>query len=69
MPTIDLKKQWKQLYQSSAKDVTFVDATPLNYLMADGEGDPNGSAVFEQAVSALYTLSYTLKFMLKKGPR
>jgi len=34
MPTIDLKKQWKQLYQSSAKDVTFVDAPPLNYLMA-----------------------------------
>ena len=42
---------------------------PLTYFMVDGEGDPNKSQAFEQAVEALYSLSYTLKFSLKKSPR
>ena len=37
--------------------------------MVDGEGDPNNSTAFQQAVEALYSLSYTLKFSLKKSPR
>jgi hypothetical protein len=37
--------------------------------MVDGEGDPNTSPAFQQAVEALYALSYTLKFSLKKGPQ
>ena len=37
--------------------------------MVDGRGDPNNSKSFEQAVEALYSLSYTLKFSLKKSPR
>jgi hypothetical protein len=69
MLTIDLKKQWSEFYLPSAKDVSLVDVPRRNYLMADGEGDPDGSASFEQAVGALYTLAYTLKFMMKKGPR
>jgi hypothetical protein len=34
--------------------------------MADGTGDPNTSADFAAAIGALYSLAYTLKFMLKK---
>jgi hypothetical protein len=69
MEKLDLKKKWKQLYQPSQKEVTFVDVPPLTYLMVDGEGDPNTSTAFQQAVEALYSLSYTLKFSLKKGPK
>jgi hypothetical protein len=69
METLDLKKQRKELYQPSAREVSFVEVPPLQFLMADGRGDPNGSASFEEAVSALYALAYTLKFMVKKGPR
>jgi hypothetical protein len=69
MEKIDLKKQWKQLYQPSAKNVVAVDVPLFHYLMVDGEGDPNGSQPFQEAVEALYSLSYTLKFALKKGPR
>jgi hypothetical protein len=36
--------------------------------MIDGEGDPNTSTAFHDAVEALYALSYTLKFSLKKSP-
>ena len=68
MEKLDLKKQWKHLYQPSATVVTAVDVPPLAYLMVDGEGDPNNSPAFAQAVEALYSLSYTLKFSLKKSP-
>jgi hypothetical protein len=69
MEKLDLKKQWKQLYQPPATAITAVDVPPLSYLMVDGEGDPNKSPAFEQAIEALYSLSYTLKFSLKKSPR
>ncbi len=38
----------------------------MNFLMVDGEGDPNTAKVFGDAIEALYPLSYTLKFMLKR---
>jgi hypothetical protein len=68
MEKLDLKKKWKHLYQSSQKEVTFVVVPPLTYLMVDGEGDPNTSTAFQQAVEVLYSLSYTLKFSFKKSP-
>jgi hypothetical protein len=69
MEKLDLKKQWKHLYQTPAGAVLTVNVPPLSYLMVDGEGDPNTSPAFQEAVEALYSLSYTLKFTLKKGPR
>ena len=69
MEKLDLKKQWKHLYQPPAGEITTVTVPPLTYLMVDGQGDPNSSKSFEQAIEALYSLSYTLKFTLKKSPR
>jgi hypothetical protein len=69
MEKIDLKKQWKNLYGTKAGAIVAVDVPPLTYLMVDGEGDPNTSLSFSEAVDALYSLSYTLKFSLKKSPR
>ena len=69
MKKIDLKKQWKQLYGVKAGAIAAVEVPPLSYLMVDGEGDPNTSKAFQEAVEALYSLSYTLKFSLKKRPR
>ena len=68
MKKIDLKKQWKPLYQPRPGVLAEVDVPLLIYLMVDGEGDPNTSAAFQQAVEALYSLSYALKFSLKKSP-
>lgn len=67
MAKIDYKKELKHLYHSSAQAVAVVDVPPMNFLMIDGAGDPNTSQEFKDAVEALYTLSYTLKFMIKKG--
>ena len=68
MTKVDLKQQLKHLYQPSAKEVVLVEVPPMNYLMVDGEGDPNTSQAYADAVAALYAVAYTVKFMVKKGP-
>jgi hypothetical protein len=67
MKKIDFKKELQGLYKASSNKVEVVTAPQLNYLMIDGYGDPNGSQLFQSAVEALFSLSYTIKFMLKKG--
>ena len=69
MRKIDLKKELKQLYLPSAKVVVQVDVPAFQFLMIDGEGDPNTSQEYVQAVEALYSVSYTSKFIVKKGPQ
>ncbi|MDD2914333.1 MAG: GyrI-like domain-containing protein [Gallionella sp.] len=67
MEKLDLKKQLKHLYKASAKVVVAVEVPTMHYLMVDGAGDPNIVPAFAEAVEALFTVSYTLKFMVKKG--
>lgn len=69
MGKLDIKKQMKDLYHPSAKNISEVTVPEFQYLMIDGTGDPNKSQYFEEAVNALYSVSYTLKFMIKKGER
>lgn len=70
MKTLDLKKQFKHLYQPSAKKIETVQVPNLQFAMIDGaiekEQTPGTSPMFAEATQALYGLSYTLKFMLKK---
>lgn len=67
MDKIDLKKELKQLYNPSAKEVSIVDVPDMNYLMIDGQGDPSTSEDYKATFEALFGVSYTLKFMIKKG--
>ena len=67
MEKIDYKKQLKHLYKPSAQKVEIVDVPQMNFLMVDGEGDPNTAQSFSEAIKALFPLAYTLKFMVKKG--
>jgi hypothetical protein len=39
----------------------------MNFLMIDGQGDPGRATAYEQAVEALYSVAYTIKFAIKKG--
>src|SRR5688572_26863256 len=64
---VDLKKELKHLYQPSVKEVVRVEVPALRFLMIDGEGDPNTSQHYAEAVEALFSVSYTAKFMVKKG--
>jgi hypothetical protein len=67
MAKIDYLKMLKHLYGPSAKKVEIIDVPEMNFLMIDGEGDPNTAQAFKDAAEALFSLSYTLKFMVKKG--
>lgn len=69
MSRIDYKKELKSLYTASAKQPAFVDVPTLNYLSVDGIGNPNTSSEYLEAVQALFSLSYTIKFSVKKGTR
>jgi len=64
---VDMKKELKQLYHASTKNIAQVEVPTLNYVMVDGEGDPNSSPAYAQAIEALFSVAYTAKFMVKKG--
>ena len=70
MKTLDLKKELKYLYAPSAKKAEIVKVPKLQFAMIDGvieKGkEPGNSPAFAEATQALYSISYTLKFMLKK---
>jgi len=57
----------KKLYLPSAKQPQTVTVPPMSYAMIDGEGDPNTSEQFQAAVGALYSVSYGIKMLPKKG--
>jgi hypothetical protein len=63
----DLRKERKYLYNPSSKQIAIVDVPEMNFLMIDGQGNPNTSVAYRDAVEALYAVSYTLKFMVKQG--
>ncbi len=65
MSKVDFKKELKELYNPSSKEVSVVDVPAMNFLMIDGEGAP-ASPQYTEAVEALFTVSYALKFMVKK---
>ena len=69
MPKRDLKKELASLYRASAKEPVEVDVPALDFLMIDGQGDPNTSPEYAQSVEALFSVAYTAKFMIKKGPQ
>ena len=55
---IDLKKDFRHLYQPPKDRFVDVDVPELTYLLIDGHGDPNTSADYAEAVQALYTAAY-----------
>ena len=70
MKTLNLRKQFKYLYQPSAKKIETVQVPNLQFAIIDGAiekgSEPGRSPTFAEATQALYSISYTLKFTLKK---
>lgn len=62
---VDFKKSLKELYNPPKGSFQFVDVPLMNYLMVDGKGDPNTTLDYQQAIDALYTMAYGIKFALK----
>jgi hypothetical protein len=57
----------KKLYFPSAKQPEIITVPPLRCAMVDGRGDPNTSEEFQNAVGALYAMSFGIKMLPKKG--
>lgn len=64
---IDYKRELGELY-APGKEPGIVEVPELSFLMIDGQGDPNSAPAYSEAIEALYTLSYTAKFALKRSP-
>lgn len=62
----DYKKEYKDLYMPKDRPV-LTEIPAMNFIMADGSGDPNNNPGFQQAVELLYGLSYTIKMSKMKG--
>lgn len=63
----DYKKVFKELYSQSEKKISILEVPKLKYLMIKGSGNPNTSKEYEDAVQALFSVSYGIKFMIKKS--
>jgi len=59
----DLTKEHRAYYTATASP-SFIDLGPTHYLSITGSGDPNGPT-FAEAVQALYSVAYAVKFMSK----
>jgi hypothetical protein len=64
-PDTDPEPELQRLYRAR-RTPELVEVPELSFLMIDGHGDPNHSERYQQALQALYAVSYTLKFALKK---
>jgi hypothetical protein len=69
MKKLDLRRELKHLYNPSASKVEIVDVPKFNFAMIDGKIEPSETAETSQecqnAIGALYGVSFTLKFMSK----
>jgi len=64
---IDLKKIFSSLYKQSKKEISIVEVPKLNFMTIQGTGDPNNNEGYSQAVGALYTVAYKLKFTIRNS--
>ncbi len=65
MTAEDYQTLIKKLYFPKKPEILTVP--PLQYAMIDGRGDPNTSENFQDAVGALYAISWGIKMLPKKG--
>lgn len=60
------KKEEKELYLPIKKP-HLITVPKFNFVLIEGKGDPNTNQEFSDAIGALYSASYTIKMLPKKG--
>ncbi len=63
---LDLKKEFRQYYRPSAKEPEIIEVPSFNFLQIDGIDSRTESIDFQEAIQALYSVSYKAKFTAKK---
>ena len=66
MPKVDLKRSMRRLYFPPHDQPVLVDIPEFAFLMIDGRGDPATGRTYAEAMEALFAVSFTLKFMIKR---
>lgn len=66
MDKLDYKKEYKDLYQPSAKP-SVIDVPEMIFIAVDGKGDPNTCREYKNAIELLYGLSFTIKMSKMNG--
>lgn len=66
MDKFDYKKEYKDLYQPSAKP-SVTDVPEMIFIAVDGKGDPNTCEEYKTALELLYGLSFTIKMSKLNG--
>lgn len=69
MMAFDFKKEYKEFYIPKDRP-EIVEVPPANYIAIRGTGDPNvEGGAYQQTISTLYAVAYTLKMSHKTGHR
>lgn len=72
IPKLDLRRQYKEFYLPSAREVVLVDLPEFLFIALDGTVEagvrPGESEAFREAMGAMYAVGYGLKFMSKLRP-
>lgn len=66
MSKYDIKRELKKFYAPKNRSWELVEVPSQQFIGMDGSGDPNTSQAFANAVEALYSVAYTIKFASKK---
>lgn len=67
MKKVDLKKKYKPYYSERKGNISIVEVPSFQYLQCEGQGNPNTSEDYKNAIEALYALSYHIKFSIRKS--
>ena len=67
MKKVDLKKKYKPFYSERKGSMSIVEVPEFKYLQCNGQGNPNTSADYQNAIEALYALSYKIKFAIRES--
>ena len=63
----DFKKVFKSLYNPSSKEPSCIEIPSMQFLMIDGMDARPESKDFQEAITALFSVSYKTKFSIKKS--
>ena len=66
MQSYDVKRERRHLYAPEPGGFSIVDVPEMAFLVVDGEGDPNTSAAYREAVEALFTTSYAIRAVARE---
>jgi hypothetical protein len=66
MDAFDIKRERRDLYAPRVGEFALIEVPELSFLMVDGHGNPNTAAPYREAVDALYSVSYAVRFSAKK---